>query len=434
MKLTEGIYFFKSGENTYLRNVNNARDYLFNEIVFDILTIMRDNNECDLEIICNQLSLIYDVENDCELKEDVSCFLQALLKEGIMTVDDSVNEKSETDVSSLISKERGDNNSLFSASLELTYRCNEKCIHCYVDDCPANNENELTFDEYKQILHQLKDMGCVYLLLTGGEVCLRKDFIEIAQYAVSLGFLVDIYTNGISITDEQFDELCAMKINSISFSLYSGEASVHDSITKVSGSFELTLKRAMMFKCAGVDTFIKAVAIEQNYEHLESLYQLGRRIGIKVNVAVLISNTHSGTSTNTYRLKNQEQRRKVMNLVNKYAPSSRAGGKRDLSLNICSAAFNSLSIDPYGGVHPCLAFVKSAGSIRKSKIKDIWEKSKFMQEVRALRFTDLGEKCRNCKDIDSCTVCIGSAYGEFKKFSPNKDACEWTEIEKEIAT
>ncbi len=433
MKIVKGVYFFQSGENTYLRNVNDFKDYLFNEIVFDILDFIKKSSECNLEKLCKHLMTIYDIENENEFKNDIFLFVQELYEYGIIINNEIDSETHELPISDLVAEERANNMQLNTVALELTYRCNEKCIHCYVDDCPITSEDELSFEEYKSVLFQLKELGCINLLLTGGEVCLKSDFIEIARYATSLGFLVDVFTNGIAMTDEQFDALCDMKVNSVSFSLYGSEPSIHDAITKVPGSFDLTLKRAMMFKCAGVDTYIKNVVMKQNLDDLENLYRLGKRIGIDVKTATNISNTHTGVSAQPYRLETQEQRSKAMYLINKYDSPIEIDSERNMNDSICSAASNSLSIDPYGGVHPCLAFTTSAGSVRESSIKDIWENSSFMNEVRALKFKDLNEKCSTCKHSNYCSVCIGAAYEEFNKtFCFNVDTCKWAEITEEI--
>ena len=431
MKIVDGIYFFESGDNTYLRNVNNAQDYLFNSIVFDILTIVKNNPGCELEFLCQELIQIYDAEDKVDFYNDIAFFVEELSENGILYINEETEKNGES-IAEIISMQRGRTQKLYSAALELTYRCNEKCIHCYVDDAPINSQNELTFNEYKMILHQLKELGCIYLLLTGGEVCLNKDFIDIARYATSLGFLVDVYTNGIAMTDEQFEALCAMKVNSVSFSLYAGNAAAHDAITKVPGSFDKTLKRAMMFKCAGVDTYIKSVAIKQNIEYLEELYKLGKRIGIKICVGIVINGTHNGCGANKFRLETQEQRRKVLQLAQKYDSNTGTLSERDTNEPVCSAGFDSLSIDPYGGVHPCLAFFEPVDSIRNNSLNYIWNNADLFKELRALRFEDLGEKCKKCMYLKKCTVCIGSAYEEFGTIRPNANACEWTELKNKF--
>lgn len=428
MKLVHGVYFYQRGDMVYLRNVNDKRDYLFTSIVFDILSCIKAHPGCDLETVCQFLLRSYDVEDIQSFREDIHSFIQELTASNILEEDAATPIELHQSISGRVDELSCENGQLSAASLELTYRCSERCIHCYVDDCGASPEPELSFDEYKDILHQLKELGCIRLLLTGGEVCLRKDFIDIARYAVSLGFLVDVYSNGISMTDAQFDALCEMKVNSVSFSLYSGDAAVHDAITKVPGSFERTLKRAMMFKCAGVDTYIKTVVIQQNLDSLEGLYRLGRRIGIDVKAATSIADTHTGQSAQPYRLDCQQQRIKAIQLIDRYDPQRIGVGERDLDAHVCSAGVTAVSIDPYGGVHPCLAFSTAAGSVRNASLEEIWKHASLMCQVRAVSFRDLSPACADCRYVDHCGVCIGSAYEESNgRFCPNADTCQWSE-------
>lgn len=428
MKIIDGIYFYECGEYTYLRNVNDAKDYLFNMIAYDILDCIRQNPGCQEEDICEALAEIYEVADMNTLREDVKEFVAELAAEHlIMEEQEMFSQK--TGICDRIEEMCQRDGRLYSATLELTYRCNEKCVHCYVDGvCKEDEKRELTLDEYRSLLDQLKSMGCIRLLLTGGEVCLRKDFLEIVQYAVSSGFLVDIYSNGIGMTDDQFDKLCALKVNSVSFSLYSADAKVHDSITNIPGSYEKTLKRLMMFKCAGIDTFVKTVVIQQNLDSLKGLFELGKRLNISVNPATNISDSYTGVSKKDFRLNDQVQRIFAAQLLQKYDPVTRQALYRDVNNAVCRAGITTLSIDPYGGVHPCLAFAESAGSVRENFLKDIWEQSPLMNRLRTFIFRDLSEKCGECSYMDTCGVCIGAAYSESGgMLCPNTDSCFWAE-------
>ena len=81
------------------------------------------------------------------------------------------------------------NNQLTSAFIETTYRCNEKCLHCFnpgaaheIGEVPKRNTNELTFDQYKDVIDELYDLGIWSICLSGGEFFLRKDAFEILNY------------------------------------------------------------------------------------------------------------------------------------------------------------------------------------------------------------------------------------------------------------
>src|SRR6202453_3143965 len=84
----------------------------------------------------------------------------------------------------------------FSAQLDLTYRCNERCVHCYLDH---DDHGEMTTAEIKSLLDQLADAGVFYLTISGGEILMRRDFFEILEYARKRTFSVKLKTNGILI-------------------------------------------------------------------------------------------------------------------------------------------------------------------------------------------------------------------------------------------
>ena len=67
-----------------------------------------------------------------------------------------------------------------SVQLDLTYRCNERCVHCYLDH---EDHGEMTTLEIKTLLDQLAEAGVFFLTLSGGEILMRKDFFEILEYA-----------------------------------------------------------------------------------------------------------------------------------------------------------------------------------------------------------------------------------------------------------
>lgn len=435
MKLTPGIYYYDCGDYVYLRNVNLAKDYQFNPIGLDILDYIKANPGCGIDDVSDAMAQVYEIEDLEALREDVEYFLQELTAEQILTLD-SEKPAEEGSINDQVQAFYQNQGKLFSATLELTYRCNEKCIHCYIDDvCPEDVKRELTLEEYKSVLDQLKAMGCIHLLLTGGEVCVRKDFLDIAEYAVSLGLLVDVYTNGLAMTDEQFERLCKMKVNSVSFSMYSADPKVHDSITKVPGSFEKSLNRMMMFKCAGIDTFMKTVVIQQNLDTLEGLFELGKRLNIAVNPATSISDTHTGNSKACFRLRDQDQRLKATVMLQKYMPITLEGLHREMDDVVCKAGITSLSIDPYGGVHPCLAFTEAVGWVREQPLEQIWKTAPLLQRIRSFRFRELSEECSACRYADTCGVCIGAAYSESGgRFCPNADSCGWAKANYDAAS
>src|SRR5205807_7307402 len=84
--------------------------------------------------------------------------------------------------------------------MDVTYRCNERCIHCYLDH---DDHGEMTTAEIKDVLDQLYEMGVFFLVLSGGEVLMRRDFFDIVEYARRLQFNVKIKTNAVMIREQE---------------------------------------------------------------------------------------------------------------------------------------------------------------------------------------------------------------------------------------
>src|ERR1700677_5379230 len=120
-----------------------------------------------------------------------------------------------------------------SVQLDLTYRCNERCVHCYLDH---DDHGEMTTVEIKHLLREMSEAGVFILTFSGGEIFLRKDFFEILEYARALTFCIKLKTNAVLIREAQAARLRDLGVESIQISIYSHRPEVHDAITKIPGS------------------------------------------------------------------------------------------------------------------------------------------------------------------------------------------------------
>ncbi|MBO4400249.1 MAG: PqqD family peptide modification chaperone [Selenomonadaceae bacterium] len=422
MKLAPGISFHAFGEKVYLHSIDSQKDYIFDGIALDVLNYFRENPDGSVQDLCAHIAGIYAVDDLDELQRDIQEFVGELVSEKILHKGTPLNDNMWSNkIPMEVAEEFAREHKLFSLSFELTYRCVERCIHCYIDDAPKFcADNELTLDEYKKILTQAREMGCVSILFTGGEILLRKDLCDIVEFATSLGFIVNLYTTGVGLTDEIFERLCAAKVDGISVSLYSGIAAEHDKITGVKGSFEKTLKATLMFKSAGVNTFIKCVAMKQNFDSLKSLFELGRRLKLYVTVSPRIISGHESKCAADYALGDLELYKKFYELNKQYVPADlsapRFSREQMLERASCGAGINSLSIDPFGGVRPCNTFHQTFGSVREDSLQNIWEQSRNWN-LRNRRMREVTAKCADCRYLEYCTVCVADLinrnHGDF---------------------
>lgn len=420
ISVAEDVYFRKFDEYNYVRNVVLTTDYIMNETSYDIMEFVRSHQPCDIADVLEYLKTVYDSTGDETFEQDIREFIEQLINDGVL-VSDEVQEEPEY-LRGIIQQKCFEVHQLFSACLELTYRCNERCVHCYAD-IPSNQKEELSTSEVFDVIDQLKDMGCMGVLLTGGEVTLRPDFMEIARYVKQSGMLVDIYTNGLMVTDDIMDEMIELKPNSVSFSFYGGTPEVHDLVTTVKGSFEKSLKTMMTMKCAGIDTYMKSVIMKENADDYENLLKLGKRLRIPVKGSISIMPTHRGKQADQHRLLDRDSYIRILELEEQYGVRdfSRDASKR--GRYICASGLDSMSIDPVGNIHPCNAHPEVLGNVRENRLKDVWEKSEVLMRMRDVRPQDVSESCASCKDYNYCSVCVGSAIRENGALSPCSDTC-----------
>ncbi|MBQ4403879.1 MAG: radical SAM protein [Selenomonadaceae bacterium] len=413
MKIFPGVTWHPYAEKVYVHSVDSQHDYIFEGIALDVLNFFAEHDDASFENLCEKLSAEYAIDDAEEFQNDMREFVGQLLDEKILYeganpyTEEPWSNKIPMEVANIFAREH----KLFSMTFELTYRCVEKCIHCYIDDAPKFcAKDELTLDEYKNILRQAREMGCVQILFTGGEVLLRPDLCDIVEEAVKLGFIVDVYTTGVGLTEKVFDRLCAAQVNGISVSLYSGIASEHDKITGVKGSFDKTLKALLMFKAAGVNTFIKCVAMKQNLDSLESLYELGKRLNFYVGVSPRIISGRNGKCAADYALGDVELYKKFYEMQSRYVPADTTDEKisREQILNgrVCGAGLSSMSVDPFGGVRPCLSFTEAFGSVREDTLENLWERVRDLKYLRNRLMRKVTPQCETCEYLQHCQVCV----------------------------
>ena len=127
-----------------------------------------------------------------------------------------------------------------AVQLDLTYRCNERCVHCYLDH---DDHGEMNTSEIKELLEQMAEAGVFFLTLSGGEIMMRRDFFEIVEYARQLSFCVKLKTNAVMVRQREADRIQELALDSVQISVYSHRDEVHDAITKLPGSLQRRSRR-----------------------------------------------------------------------------------------------------------------------------------------------------------------------------------------------
>jgi radical SAM protein with 4Fe4S-binding SPASM domain len=154
-----------------------------------------------------------------------------------------------------------------SGHIELTYRCNLNCLHCYCKGLEDTNK-ELSGADWKKILEEIRDEGCLYLTLSGGEPLVRDDFLALYAYAKKRGFIITIFSNGQLLNGRLLAYLTKSPPHSIEITLNGITKETHESITQVDGSFARVMENIKKIKENKLPLIIKSNCLRQNKDEL----------------------------------------------------------------------------------------------------------------------------------------------------------------------
>jgi len=313
-----------------------------------------------------------------------------------------------------------------SVHLDLTYRCNERCIHCYLDH---DDHGEMTTAEIEDVLTQLAEAGVFFLTFSGGEVLLRRDFFQLVEYARRRLFNLKIKTNGVMIGGKEARRLRELGVEQVQLSVYSHRPEVHDAITKLPGSLNRTVEAIRRLKSYGLKVTIANVLMTANSFDNAGVIALADELGAFYTVDPTVTPKIDGSlSPLALRIPGHELHRvfrdpQLVPNVEEFCAPPPSPGEDVLDGYPCSAGHTACYISPYGDVFPCVQFPLPTGNLRRQRFLDIWQGSPQMAEVRSIRAKDL-DTCPSCAHLGTCTRCPGLAYMEGNMRGPSTADCE----------
>ncbi len=299
------------------------------------------------------------------------------------------------------------------ASIEMTFRCNLRCVHCYVNEpaglCPVR-QKELSTAEFYRITDEAVDLGCLYLLLTGGEPLLRSDFVDIYLYMKRRGVVPTLFTNGTTITPRIADFLAEWPPLSVEISIYGSTQPVYEAITGIPGSYHRCLEGIERLLDRKLRVRLKTVPMTVNYHDMEGMRSLAAAYGLKFHWDPLINcRVDGGAGPAAVRLSGEQIATLDAHepvLAEHFRREFRERPRFDPSeeLITCGAYLNTFHIDPYGNLLPCMLVRWPAYSLREGSLRQGWEET--FPVMRARRRTK-AVPCDGCAYNAACDRCIG---------------------------
>ena len=308
-----------------------------------------------------------------------------------------------------------------NGTIELTNRCPLVCSHCY-NNLPMNDafarRAELSTDEHRRVLDELADLGCLWLLYSGGEIFARRDFFDIYDYAKRSGFLVTLFTNGILIDERVADRLAALPPFAIEITLYGRTRETYERLTRIPGSFDRCMRAVDLLLERKLPLKLKTVAVSVNRHEVFDMKTFADERGVEfkfdsmINPRIDCSQAPLGVRLTPEEIVELDLRdaariEEWRRLANDFPNEPRA------ELYDCGGGVNSFAVDPYGNLTICVLSHVDKFNLRRGSFAEGWDF--LLHNVRSKTITR-PSKCTACGVKSLCGMC--PANGELENGDP----------------
>lgn len=290
-------------------------------------------------------------------------------------------------------------NQLFSALVELTYRCNLDCYFCYND--LSLKGRPLSKAQYFDFFEDLRELGTLNIILSGGEPLAHPDFFDLGVRARELGFVTRVKSNGHSLhgdvarrMKEEVDPFV------VEVSLHGATAETHDRQTRVPGSFDRLIENIVGAGELGLRMKVNATLTGWNEHELVEMIELTESLGVRFQIDPEVSPRDDGDAEPLSIRASREAVRRLFDIQAERRAQSEEGtstvdveregddflppqaGAEAGSTKHCGAGSATIAVDPFGSVFPCVQWRRAVGNLHENSIRTIWTGSRDLDEIR----------------------------------------------------
>lgn len=293
---------------------------------------------------------------------------------------------------------------------EITYACNLQCVHC-LSSSGTRDPRELSTDQAKAVLDELRDLQVFYINIGGGEPMIRKDFFEILEHAEKNNIGIKFSTNGTYITADNARRLASMNYLDIQISLDGVDAATNDTV-RGKGSYATAIAAMNHLRDANFGQFkISVVVTRHNVDQLDEFKTLADSYGAQLRITRL---RPSGRGADTWDELHptQQQQRQIYDWLMKHGENVLTGdsffhlnafGESLPGLNLCGAGRVVCLIDPIGDVYACPFVIhdqfKAGSLLSDGGFTKVWKESDLFL---SLREPESEGACSACGSYDAC--------------------------------
>lgn len=339
---------------------------------------------------------------------------------------------------------------LGSLDMELTERCNNNCIHCYInlraDDLKAR-ERELSGEQIKEILREAASLGCLRVRLTGGEPLLREDFEELYLFARKLGLKILLFTNATLMTPHLAELFARIPLlEKIEISFYGLKKESYEGVTRTPGSFEAAWRGIHLLLERKVPFIVKSALLPPNKDEVEKFEAWASTIPWmdkppSYSMFFSLRSRRDSNEKNNFikelRISAEEGLRIFTRKQGKYLDEtkefcSKFMGVPGEKLFSCGAGIGGGCVDAYGYFQPCmeLRHPDTVYNLKKGSLKDAL--LNFFPKIREMKATNQEylRRCARCFLKGLCEQCPAKSWMEYGTLDiPVEYLCEMAHVQ-----
>ncbi len=301
--------------------------------------------------------------------------------------------------------------------IEVTQKCPLNCLHCS-SEANASKTQELTLEKVQSIVEEAIELGLQELTISGGEPLVWEPLVDLISYCSIRKIGISVYTTGVIFHSkpELLDKLVQAGLKKVVISLFGSNERIHQSVTRVFGSFNQTIEAISLMSKKELDVKIHFVATAQNFHELRAVALLARSLGaLGISVLRFVPHGRGSIVKDIFNLNFEALsalREEIINLRSQVENFVfRVGSPFNiLYLNqdvFCLAAIDRAIIGSDHKVFPCDAFknLDYAGrliSVEDNSLIDVWHESDYLNFVRREIENGMGEVCSACSVSHKC--------------------------------
>lgn len=432
--ISNSTYFFEEeNSRSYICNEKTHREFLLEGVYSDVWKVILDSQnykkseeyaklrglENGFEEFIQELKILGFIGNNLplEVKQD--------------GIPESESDEAENELTLEKQKWMIDNNLLNELVLELSYKCNLFCKHCYNDK--DDQKTEIDFETAKKIVDDAQALGVCSIYISSGECTINKNFLKIIEYIRSKRISFTFASNGQELYDnkELLDKIIKLSPHRIKLSLYSMNPNVHDNITGVKGSCIKTIEVIKKLRKNNVLVTINFFQLCLNKDSINDIIKFRDEIGASLSVDVFFLNNKNNNNADV-----QADDEQLYSLYKEGGICSNIVGRKNRWSSstedalVCHNMKTMLSVSPSLDVFPCLSFKYKLGNLKETTLEKIYNNS-LNDFMKIFKIKNL-EDCKNCENFEYCVYCPAMAMYENGFLKKSDICCHLTKLRMDV--